>query len=278
LFVGPTGVGKTELAKILSEEYFGFTGPASAQPHSAASLSSGTLDSQTGAPRAESPVNSGTFIRFDMSEYQDPMASQKLIGASGQPGELTEAVRNKPYCLILLDEFEKGSPEILNLFLQVLDDGRLTDGLGQTIDFTNTIIIATSNAGSLTISNEISAQTPWELISAKVSDELLKVFKPELVNRFDSIVLFKPLSEEDMKKIVLLSLSKLQNQMLEQGYKITFSEELISELAKKGFDPTLGARPLRRLIQNTIETNLSKMILENQLTKGENFAVGVEML
>jgi len=276
LFVGPTGVGKTELAKILSEEYF--SNSSSSQARSEV-LDSPTRFAQTVENLRPLDLRStNNFFRFDMSEYQDPFASQKLIGAAGQPGELTELVRNKPYCLILLDEFEKANSEILNLFLQVLDDGRLTDGLGQTIDFTNTIIIATSNVGSLTISNEISAKTNWELISAKVSDELLKIFKPELVNRFDAIVLFKPLSEEDMAKIVLLSLTKLQNQLLEQGYKVTFSQDLITELAKKGFDPTLGARPLRRLIQNTIESNLSKMILENQLVKGETFQIGVEML
>lgn len=245
LFVGPTGVGKTELAKTLAEVYF---------------------------------KGSGVFVRFDMSEYQNPQSVDRLIGASGEGGQLTEAIRNKPYALLLLDEFEKADPKILTLFLQVLEDGRLTDGAGRTIDFTNTIIIATSNAASLTIAQQLGLGKTIEQIDAEVNNELLEIFRPELINRFDDVVIFKPLSNEDLQKIVRLKLTSLQKQLKEQGYVVEFGEDLVAELAKRGFDPVLGARPLRRLIQATLESKLSRMILEDKLTKGNKLQVGVDML
>jgi ATP-dependent Clp protease ATP-binding subunit ClpB len=171
--------------------------------------------------------------------------------------------------LILLDEFEKAHPQILTLFLQVLDDGRLTGGDSKTVDFTNTIIIATSNAGSLTIAQGLGQNKPLDLIENDVRQELLSVIKPELVNRFDSIVIFKPLSQFDLEKIVSIKLAALKEHLIEQGYVVDFNKDLISELARQGYDPVLGARPLRRLIQDTLEANISKLILKDELKKGE---------
>ncbi len=245
LFVGPTGVGKTELAKTLAEVYF---------------------------------KGSDAFLSFDMSEYQASDSINRLIGVSGEGGQLTEAVRNKQYALLLLDEFEKADPKILTLFLQVLEDGRLTDGAGRVVDFTNTIIIATSNAASLTIAQGLEKGKTLAELDLQVNEELLQIFRPELINRFDDVILFKTLAQDDLLKIVRLKLSALQKQLKEQGYLVEFDEAIILQLSEKGFSPVLGARPLRRLIQDTLEANLSKLILQSKLTKGQTFKIGVELL
>lgn len=246
LFVGPTGTGKTELAKTIAQVYFG---------------DKGNTD----------------FIRFDMSEYQHPESVGRLIGDLDHEGQLTESVKNNPYCLLLLDEFEKANEKILTLFLQVLEDGRLTDSTGRVVDFTNTIIIATSNAGSLKIVECLNRACPIEEMRVQVKDELLRTFRPELVNRFDSVVTFKPLSEGALEKIVKLKLKSLQERLKSQGYLIDFSPDLIAELVRRGYDPTLGARPLRRLIQDTIESELSVLILEDKLPKGEPFTINSQI-
>jgi len=245
LFVGPTGVGKTELAKTLSELYF---------------------------------KDKGAFLRFDMSEYQTQEGVSRLIGSKDCPGEMTEAVKNKPYCLILLDEFEKADSQLLTLFLQVLDDGRLTDFAGTHIDFTNTIIIATSNAASVQIAEGIDRGIPVDQLEKGVKDELLKILKPELVNRFDRVVIFKPLSEEDLAKIVHFKLEDLRKMLDDQGYLVEFGDNVITEIARKGYDPVLGARPMKRVIQDTLESKLSKMILNNELKKGELKHISLEFL
>ncbi len=245
LFVGPTGVGKTELAKTLSELYF---------------------------------KDKGAFVRFDMSEYQTEEGVSRLIGTAEKPGELTETIKNKPYCLLLLDEFEKADSQLLTLFLQVLDDGRLTDYGGSHVDFTNTIIIATSNAASVLIAEGIGKGLSPMQMEKDVKDELLKILKPELVNRFDRVVIFKPLSEIDLAKIVHFKLRDLTKMLEDQGYLVEFGDDVITEIAKRGYDPVLGARPMKRVIQDTLESKLSKMILNNELKKGEMKHISMDFL
>lgn len=184
---------------------------------------------------------------------------------------MTETVRNRPYALVLLDELEKANPQILTLFLQVLEDGRLTDFSNHLVDFSNTIIIATSNAASLTIARLLQAKKSVAELSPVVRRELLQIFKPELLNRFDEVVIFKPLSPQDLQAIVNIKLQKLQDQLKKQGYLVEFGPDLVAAIAQKGFDPVLGARPMRRLIQDNLEANLSRLILQNRLIKGQSF-------
>jgi len=242
LFVGPTGVGKTETSKALSEIYFG---------------------------------GESTMIRMDMSEYQTKDSVGKMIGPPpGQPGaleggQLTERVRRNPFSLVLLDELEKAHTDIILLFLQVMDDGRLTDSLGKTVDFTNTIIIATSNVGTKKLQEVSKRGADFAELKDVALSELQNRFPPEFLNRFSGIVTFKPLSPEDVEKITILQMKGLTKRLLGQGIKIEYSKKFIAELARQGYDPQWGARPLRRLIQDKIEARLAKEILAGSIEKGD---------
>ncbi|MFA6428141.1 MAG: ATP-dependent Clp protease ATP-binding subunit [Candidatus Buchananbacteria bacterium] len=240
LFLGPTGVGKTELAKTIAEVYFG---------------------------------GEGQMQRLDMSEYQNQDSIHNLIGVAGINGEmtggyLTEGVRKNPYNVVLLDEFEKAHPEILNLFLQVMDDGRLTDGLGRTIDFTNVILIATSNAGTQTIQDNIQQGLGLaEIKRILLEQELKKYFRPELINRFDSVVVFKPLTLPDVVSITKLLLKQIAKRLQGKGVALEFTDSAVQELAQYGFDPVYGARPLRRVLNERVDDVLANYLLGNKLAR-----------
>lgn len=235
LFLGPTGVGKTELAKTVAQIYFG---------------------------------DEKAMIRVDMSEYQHPDSVKKMIGDSTAKGYLTEAVRRKPFALVLLDEFEKAHPDILNLFLQVMDDGRLTSGQGRTVDFTNSIIIATSNAGSVFIQEQVLAGVDILAIKeALINEHLNKVMKPELINRFDGLIVFKPLSQEDVAAIAKLMLGKTKKMLEAKGMDLEVSPAGLEILAQEGYDPKFGARPLRRLLQDKVEDAIANKIISGELKR-----------
>ncbi|MDP3052338.1 MAG: ATP-dependent Clp protease ATP-binding subunit [bacterium] len=243
LFVGPTGVGKTELSKILAQLQFG------------------------------SPE---LMIRFDMSEYQDKQSIFRFIGSpDGKvPGNLTEAVSQKPYSLILLDEFEKANPDILNLFLQVFDDGRLTDNLGRTVDFQNTIIIATSNAHSEFIKTEIEQGKTMDAIADALKQKLTDYFKPELLNRFSSVIVFRSLKFEEIVQIAKLQLDDLTKILGEnQGIELKFEDDVIKKIAELGYSPVFGARPLRQVISENIRGVLAEKILRKEISRGNTIQV-----
>jgi ATP-dependent Clp protease ATP-binding subunit ClpC len=237
LFVGPTGVGKTELAKILAGIQFG---------------------------------SEKLMVRFDMTEYQDKTSFYRFIGSPDGTvrGALTDAVLEKPYSLVLLDEFEKAYPDILNLFLQVLDDGRLTDNMARIVDFTNTIVIATSNAHSDIINDAIAKGESMADIADYLRARLVDVLKPELLNRFSKIIVFKNLTPAELPAIVQINVAELVAALKEQGITLSFSSEAIAKIAKIGYDPAFGARPLRRAIDENIRAPLSETLLAKKIVKG----------
>lgn len=238
LFVGPTGVGKTELAKTLAKVYYG---------------------------------SEKTMIRFDMAQYQDRKSVYYFIGdPEGEiDGELTEAVKNNPFSLILLDEFEKAHPEVLNLFLSLFDEGRLTDNKGQIIDFTHTIIIATSNALSEFIIEELDKKIEFKEITEKLKKKLMFYFKPELLNRFDEIVVFKPLTPVHLREIIKLKLKELKSSLtFSKKIEIDFTEEVIQKISQLGYNPLFGARPLNSVIRHYIKEPLAQLILREEIEEG----------
>ena len=245
LFVGPTGVGKTELSKILAKIQFG---------------------------------SENLMVRFDMSEYQTKESIMRFIGTPDGKisGSLTDAIMQKPFSLVLLDEFEKAYPDILNLFLQVFDDGRLTDSLGRTVDFSNTIIIATSNAHSNFIKDRIEAGDKIEKISEELKKKLTEYFKPELLNRFSQIMVFKNLSQEDIAAVAKLQLKSLAKDLEEQGIDFLCDEEATRKIAELGYDPVFGARPLRGVISEKIRSVLAEKILRGEIVKGDSVKIGVK--
>lgn len=258
LFLGPTGVGKTELSKALAEALFG---------------------------------DENAMIRIDMSEYMEKHTVSKMIGSPPgyvgyeEGGQLTEKIRRKPYSVVLFDEIEKASPDVFNVMLQVLDDGHITDGQGRKVDFKNTVIIMTSNAGAKNIiapkklgfTADNSAGKSYETMKDTVMEEVKQLFKPEFINRIDDIIVFHPLNEENVKQIVTLMTKEIINRVKENmDIVINFTDEAISLLAKEGFDPAYGARPLRRELQSKVEDEFAEEFLRNSIKSGDCVTVGVE--
>jgi ATP-dependent Clp protease ATP-binding subunit ClpB len=244
LFLGPTGVGKTELCKALASFLF------DSEEH---------------------------LIRIDMSEYMEKHSVSRLIGAPpgyvgyDEGGQLTEQVRRKPYSVILFDEVEKAHPDVFNALLQVLDEGRLTDGQGRTVDFKNTVLVMTSNLGSQMIQS--MSGSDYGVVKVAVMAEVKTQFRPEFVNRIDEIVVFHALGEDHIKSIARIQLNVLQRRLAKMDYGLTVSDTALAELAKVGFDPVYGARPLKRAIQSEIENPLAKAILEGRFAPKDTIHV-----
>ena len=219
------------------------------------------------------------MLRFDMSQYQKEEGLERLIGSakSGLVGELSSALRDHPYSLLLLDEFEKSNKEIFNLFLTLIDEGYISDSLGHKINAKNTIVIATSNAGSLYIKENISKGIFGSELQQKLIDEVMKerIFSPELLNRFDAVVVFTPLSEGHLKEVAKLMLQKLNNRLMSKEISIAITPELVNKLANIGFDQKFGARAINRVIAEEIEDQIAKRILSNTVKKGEEIQIEI---
>ena len=249
IFVGPTGVGKTELAKSIADELFG---------------------------------SEDSIIRIDMSEYMESHSVSKLIGSPpgyvgyDDAGQLTEKVRRNPYSLILFDEIEKAHPDVFNLLLQVLDDGRLTDAQGRTVNFDNTIIIMTSNAGSNLNTNGIGFnKDEAPLVEARVMNALKSTFRPEFLNRVDEIIVFNELTKQELLQIIDLMLNEIKEELAEKNIYITFTDEVKNYILEKGYEPKYGARPLRRAIQKYVENELAQSLLKNELLPNDSIVVSL---
>jgi len=255
IFLGPTGVGKTELGRALAEALFG---------------------------------DENAITRLDMSEYMEKHTAARLIGAPpgyigyDEGGQLTEKVRRNPYTVILLDEVEKAHPDVFNILLQILEDGRLTDGKGRTVDFRNTVIIMTSNVGANFLNKSTvgfgatSEEADYEKMKERVMDELKRTFRPEFLNRVDDLIVFHALNEEHIRQIVDIMLDELNSRIQEYSLRVEVSDDVKGKLLKEGFDPTYGARPLRRVIQRRLEDGISEELLQGKIAPGDTVAVNVD--
>jgi ATP-dependent Clp protease ATP-binding subunit ClpC len=249
LFLGPTGVGKTELARTLADVLFG---------------------------------DEDQITRLDMSEFQERHTVSRLVGAPPgyvgyeEAGQLTEAVRRKPYSVVLLDEMEKAHPDVFNMLLQILDDGRLTDSQGRTVDFKNTVLIMTSNLGADRIQSHARKKESFEDLKDDLMQLLRAHFRPEFLNRIDEIIVFRALTRDQVHDITKLLLDKVTRRMHAQHIEVSFTDEAVSLLAERGFDPEFGARPLRRTIQRLVENELSRMLLEGAIDEVDSVTIGVK--
>ena len=261
IFLGPSGVGKTELCRALGEAMFG---------------------------------DEDAVVRIDMSEYMEKHSVSRMIGSPpgyvghDEGGQLTEKVRRKPYSVVLFDEVEKAHPDVFNILLQILEDGRLTDSQGRTVDFKNTVVVMTSNAGAHALESqkrlgfgsdvqtEMERARGYEQMRDRIMKEVKNLFRPEFLNRVDEIIVFHPLQEEEIRRIAGLMVAQVQKRLLEQGIELDVPDEVVAYLAKAGFDPQYGARPLRRAIQRTIEDALSEEILAGRIHLGDRVAASVD--
>jgi ATP-dependent Clp protease ATP-binding subunit ClpB len=248
IFLGPTGVGKTELSKALASNLFD---------------------------------NEAAMIRIDMSEYMEKHSVSRLIGAPPgyvgyeAGGQLTEAVRRRPYSVLLFDEIEKAHSDVLNVMLQILDEGRVTDGQGRTVNFRNTLIILTSNIGSQNIIELSNDKSSYNQLETIMNDQLRKNFKPEFINRIDESIIFKSLEKEELTKIVILQISRLAERLSSKKISLEVSNAATEWIASNGFDPIYGARPLKRAIQRELETPIAKSILNGTYSEGETIKIDI---